>query len=355
MRLARGRLKHATLALGLGLAAPKAIEVAVAGGSFVRPCQASSESRGAPAGHGPAPECRTASRASPGPESAGAPRGFGVSSLGVRRRTARRGAPPPCPRRKPPQGQVRGGLRRRLFLLLGRRRSSRPIGPHCGPVRPEARREPRDAGRGDTTCRWMRATIGCPGCPRSQHSSSSEITRCSVARVVTRMALTREVPSLLHVPFWAIKRLLVAGPGLQDFPLVPPAGIGSAGPWYRLFWYARAAVCLRQDRPRGVRDRPSPSRLRARRERWHGQSPRGGRDRPYRGGRDHRGARDAGRPREDLASRDSCRHPRRPFDPVPSRGPRRPGHHRDRPRRVQPVSLRGRTLRSRRWTSAARR
>ena len=35
------------------------------------------------------------------------------------------------------------------------------------------RRELRDGGQGDTTGRWMRATIGCPGCPRSKHSSSS--------------------------------------------------------------------------------------------------------------------------------------------------------------------------------------
>ena len=96
----------------------------------------------------------------------------------------------------------------------------------------------------------------------------------------------------------------------------------------------------------GLEDRRGAEhpRIRARRERRNGQGPRGRRDQPHRGGGDHRGARDARRPREDPPSGCARRHPRRPVDPIPSRRPCRPGHHCHRPRRVQPVPLRGSPL-----------
>ena len=103
---------------------------------------------------------------------------------------------------------------------------------------------------------------------------------------------------------------------------------------------AGTSLGVRQDRARRPRARLERARIRARRQRGHGQSPRDGRDRPSRSGPCHRVPRDVGRARKDLAPVDPCRHPGRPLAPVPSRGPCRPGHHRHRPRRVQPVPVR---------------
>ena len=108
---------------------------------------------------------------------------------------------------------------------------------------------------------------------------------------------------------------------------------------------ACTSLCLRQDRPRGVRDRPDGPRRRAGRQWRHRESPGRGRDRSHGSCPDHRCAGDAGRAREDLAPGHPCRHPGRPVEQVPSRGPRRPGHHSHRPCRLQPVPVRGATFR----------
>ena len=71
---------------------------------------------------------------------------------------------PPCDR---------GGPRRRRGLVPGRRRSWRSGELHCDPAPRARRRADPDEAPAGTTCRQRRATIGCPGGPRSSHSSLS--------------------------------------------------------------------------------------------------------------------------------------------------------------------------------------
>ena len=164
---------------------------------------------------------------------------------------------------------------------------------------------------------WQRGA-----CVNEQYPSCGcDLTQTSVA--------SRRGAHLSAAPAWPLKQQL-------SLSRYHPGSVGQG---------ACASLCLRQDRPRGVRERPDGPRRRAGRQRGHRESPGRGRDRSHGSCPDHRCAGDAGRAREDLAPGHPCRHPGRPVDQVPSRGPRRPGHHSDRPCRLQPVPVRGATFR----------
>jgi len=132
-----------------------------------------------------------------------------------------------------------------------------------------------------TTCRQTRATIRCPGGRRSRYSSS--VQNSSMKRSEWHVAGGARVKE--HYPSQSAGSIQIPGRlgGRLDIALVASSQ------------NACAALCLRQDRPRGIRDRPQHTWRRAHSERWHSTGITGGRCRSHRSRPCHRGSRDDGR------------------------------------------------------------
>ncbi len=159
-----------------------------------------------------------------------------------------------CPRHGPGQRRCSG-----LELHLWRRRKE----PRYEPVRREGQDGQPDAGPADTTCRQTRATIRCPGGRRSRYSSS--VQNSSMKRSEWHVAGGARVKE--HYPSQSAGSIQIARTPRRASRHRPGSVLANAC----------AALCLRQDRPRGIRDRPQRTWRRAHSERWHSTGITGGR------------------------------------------------------------------------------